>query len=210
MIRTRYFAVLAILAAGVFSLSRIARAGEEAPTAPATETAKPAAEAPKASEPAKTDATKTVEAPATKTPTPMHSLMGWIGKQVAPNLDCPCPGTADGEKAWRTWFAGGKDVPLASLRDRMVADGWTADSFVTFFKAKADCKGDCAKGDCAKGDCAKGDCKGDCAKKDGCCQGKGERADGKGCCGKCKDKAKTDSPEAKPAPAPAEAPVAKP
>ena len=200
MTRTRYFAVLAILAAGVFSLSRIARAGEEAPKAPASETAKPAAEAPKATEPAKTDAAKTVEAPATKTPTPMHSLMGWIGKQVAPNLDCPCPGTAEGEKAWRTWFAGGKDVPLASLRDRMVADGWTADSFVTFFKAK---------GDCSKGDCAKGDCK-DCAKKDGCCEGKGERADGKGCCGKCKDKAKTDAPEAKPAPAPAEAPVAKP
>ena len=209
MINTRYVAVLAILAAGVFSLNRIARAGEEAPKAPATDTAKPAAEAPKATEP--TDAAKTAEAPATKTPSPMHSLMGWIGKQVAPNLDCPCPGTAEGEKAWRTWFAGGKDVPLASLRDRMVADGWTADKFVTFFKAaKGDCK-DC-KGDCAKGDCAKGDCKGDCAKKDGCCEGKGERADGKGCCGKCKEKAKADAPEAKPAPAPAptEAPVAKP
>jgi hypothetical protein len=80
---------------------------------------------------------------------------------------------------------------MAGLRDQLVADGWTADRFVGFFKAmKAD-----------------GKC-GDCAKKDGCCEGKGERADGKGCCGKCKEGKKDAAPaEAKPAPAPTEAPA---
>ena len=198
--RFRLFAVLAAVAVGAFAFNQVATAGEEAPAT------KPA-EAPKAEAP-KTETPK-AEAPATKTPTPVHSLLFWVAKQVAPTLECPCAATPEGEKAWRTWFAGGKDVALAPLRDQLVADGWTADKFVTFFqeKAKASRQGDCAKGDCAKGDCAKGDC---AKSKDGCCQGKGERGDGKPCCGGCnkdKDAAKADAPKTEPAPAP---PAAKP
>jgi hypothetical protein len=203
-IRSRIAALVAVLAVGAFSFHQVARAGEDAPPA------KAAPEATKADAPKTGETTKT-ETPATKTPAPIWSVMMWVGKQVAPNLDCACPAKPEGEKAWRTWFAGGKDIPLASLRDQFVADGWTADRFVTFFqemaKKQCDCKGgDCAKGDCAKsGDCAKGDCK-----KEGCCEGKGERADGKPCCGKCKkdggETAKTE-PKAEPKP---EAPAAKP
>ncbi len=189
------FAALALIAAGTFSFVSIARAGEEP--------AKPAAEAPKAEAP-KTEAPKT-EQPATKTPSPLHSLMGFVAKQVAPNLDCPCPAKAEGEKAWRSWFAGGKDVPMAALRDQLVADGWTADAFVGFFKAMAakqsgkDCGGckDCPEG-CKDG--AKG----------GCCEGKGERADGKPCCGKCKDGAKKDAPATPGTAAPEKAPESTP
>jgi hypothetical protein len=212
MLKNRFVLALALCAVGALALTSAARAGEEAPAAkPATSTEAPA----------------TTEA-ATKTPSPMHSLMGWVAKQVAPNLECPCPAKAEGEVAWRAWFAGGADVPLASLRDRFVADGWTADGFVAFFQkmaksggcdkgdcakgdcAKGDCaKGDCAKGDCAKGDCAKGDCaKGDCAKGEGCCKGSGERADGKPCCGGCKGEKKAEGSSA-PA-APAAEPVGKP
>jgi hypothetical protein len=197
MFSKRLFAALALVAAGAFA-TNLAFAGDDA--------AKPAAS------PASTaEAPKTAETPATKTPTPFHSVMGFLAKQVAPSLECPCPSKAEGEKAWRDWFSGGADVPMAGLRDRLVADGWTADRFVTFFKdmsSKQGC-GDCSKGDCAKGDCAKGDCaKGDCCKgekKDGCCEGKGERADGKPCCGNCKKDgsapAKTAEPAAPAAPA---------
>lgn len=184
----RLVAALALVVAGTFA-TRLALAGEEV--------AKPApvADAPEAKA-APAEAPKTVETPATKTPSPMHTVLGFIAKQVAPNLECPCPAKAEGEAAWRGWFAGGADVPMAALRDRLVADGWTADRFVTFFKdMSAKSCGDCSKGDCAKGDCAKGDCaKGDGAKGE-CCKGKGENADGKPCCGKCK---KGDA-EAKPA-----------
>lgn len=205
MIRTRFFAALALVAAGVFTLSALtstARAGGESPMAPAE--AKPAPEAPKADAPK--PETKT-EAPATKTPSPMHTLLGFVAKQVAPSLECGCPSKPEGEKAWRGWFAGGKDVPMAALRDQLVADGWTADRFVGFFKEMASKQG-CDKGSCEKGDCAKGDCaKGECEKGDGCCKGSGERADGKPCCGKCKDGAAKTAPAA-PAtnPAPEKAP----
>jgi|GEM_PF-2706361 len=180
----RFVAALALVAAGTFA-TRLAFAGEEV-SKPAT----PVAGAPEAKA-APAEAPKTVETPETKTPSPMHTVLGYIGKQVAPDLDCPCPAKPEGEQAWRGWFAGGADVPMAGLRDRLVADGWTADRFVGFFQKMAkncsDCKG-CDKGDCAKGDCAK-------AAKSGCCEGKGENADGKPSCGKCK---KGDS-EAKPA-----------
>lgn len=210
MTRNRFFAALALVAAGAFSTS-IALAGDAAPKAAPVE-AKPAAEAPKADTKPETK----TEAPATKTQSPIHSLLGFVSKQVAPNCECGCPSKPEGEKAWRAWFAGGKDVPMAALRDQLVADGWTADRFVGFFKdmaAKQGCHGgDCDKGDCAKGDCDKsnGDCaKGDCdkSKGDGCCKGSGERADGKPCCGKCKDGAAKDAPAA-PAtnPAPEKAP----
>jgi hypothetical protein len=193
MLKNRFVLALSLFAVGALALTSAARAGEEAPQAPAS---KPAASA---------EAPATTEA-ATKTPSPMHSLMGWVAKQVAPSLECPCPAKPEGEKAWRSWFAGGADVPLATLRDRFVADGWTADSFVTFFQKMA--QGGCDKGACAKGDCANGDCaKGDCAKSDGCCKGSGERADGKGCCGGCKkdgqQKAEGSSAPAAPAAEPA-------
>jgi hypothetical protein len=193
--RSRFVAVLAVLAAGAFSFHQVARAGEEVPPA------KVAPEAPKAEAPKTAETPKAPEAPATKTPAPMWSVMMWVGKQVAPTLECACPASAEGEKAWRGWFAGGKDVALVGLRDQLVADGWTADKFVTFFQEMVKKQGEC-KGDCANADGSK---------KDGCCEGKGERADGKPCCGKCnkdKDAAKTE-PAAKPEPAPA-APVAKP
>lgn len=193
---------LAVAAVGAFTFSQVAFAGEDAAPAKPVPAEAPKAEAPKAEAP-KTDAPKTetkVEAPATKTPAPMWSVMMWIGKQVAPNLECACPATAEGEKAWRTWFSGGKDVALAPLRDQLVADGWTADRFVTFFqdmvKKQGAGKCDCAKGECAKGDCAKGE---------GCCEGKGERADGKPCCGKCGNKDKEPA-KTEPAPAPAAKP----
>lgn len=180
------FVALALVASGTFASVSIARAGEEAPAAaPAPETAKPAAEAPKTQ-------TKT-EAPATKTPSPMHTLMGFVAKQVAPNLECGCPSKPEGEKAWRAWFAGGKDVPMAGLRDQLVADGWNADTFVGFFKAMASkkCAEGCKDGGCKDGGCKDGGCKDG---EKGCCEGKGERADGKPCCGKCKEGAKKDAP----------------
>ena len=189
----RLVAALALVAAGTFA-TRLALAGEEVskPAAPVAGT--PEAKA------APAEAPKTVEAPATKTPSPMHTLLGYVAKQVAPNLECPCPAKAEGEQAWRGWFAGGADVPMAGLRDSLVADGWTADRFVGFFQKMAkgcsDCPGeskDAASADGAKGDCAKADCAK--AGKAGCCEGKGENADGKPCCGKCKK----DESEAKPA-----------
>jgi hypothetical protein len=190
MFSKRIFAALALVAAGTFA-SSLAFAEDTAKPAPAPEAKASAPEA-------------TPSAPETKTPSPFHTVMGFLAKQVAPSLECPCPAKPEGEKAWRGWFNGGANVPMAALRDQLVADGWNADRFVGFFQKMAakgcgDCsKGDCAKGDCAKGDCAKGDCaKGDCAK--GCCEGKGERADGKPCCGKCKG----GDTAAKPADAPA-------
>lgn len=195
--------IAAVVTAGVLALASTARAGDPAPAGGA---AKPAAEAGKADAP-KTDAPKADAAqPATKTPSPVHSMIAWLGKQVAPGLEHPCPSKPEGEKAWRAWFAGGKDVPAAALRDAIVADGWTADRFVAFFQemAKASCHGGCEDGDCDDGEChgkgegckecpsksgATADAKGAADKKDGCCEGSGERADGKPCCGACKEKA---------------------
>jgi hypothetical protein len=190
MTKNRWIAAVA-LAAGL-AWTGVARAGEEAPAAPAAPTA---ASAPKV------DTTPVVD---TKTPSPMCSVMKWVGMQVAPNVQC---GSAEAETAWRAWFSGGAEVPLASLRDSMVADGWTADRTFAFFKkasSGACSKGDCAKGDCSKGDCAKGECcKGKAtagtdapataekasgsASDGGCCKGEtAGRADGKPCCGGCK------------------------
>ena len=186
----------AALVAGVaFGFSSSLFAEDGAPAAPTATpahaaTPAPAVEAPKPAEVAK---------PETKTPSPMHSLMGWVAKQVAPTLECACPSTPEGAKAWRTWFEGGKDVPLASLRDALVADGWNADRTIGFFqemaskmKASGDgagkCEGKCdgaGKGECAgMCDCAgMGDCAGMC---DGA--GKGD------CAGKCGGAKKPDAP----------------
>ncbi len=118
---------LALVAGG------IAFAGDDAPAS------KPAAEA-------KTAAKK----PATATPSPMHSILKWVGSHVAD--DCGCPSTEKGEKQWRNWFTA-KDAKLAGLRDALVADGWNADRTVGFFKEMAAAKG----GDCSSCDKAK-DC----------------------------------------------------
>jgi hypothetical protein len=174
MIRNRLFAVAAALAVGALAWNGIARAGDDVPSAPAAGKAAPA---------------PTTEA-VTKTPSPIHTMLGWVGKQVAPDLACGCPAKPEGEKAYRAWFAAGKDAPLAGLRDALIADGWTADRFVAHFKDMAAKKG-CDGGSC--GDKAAG----------GCCEGKGERADGKPCCGGCKGK-KAEEPATPPAtPAPA-------
>jgi hypothetical protein len=199
MKRLSYVLAAAAVAAVAF-FSRPVLAGDPAPSAPAATPAKAApAEAPKVEAP-KTEAPKTEAAKSeTKTPSPIHSMMGWLGKQVAPNLECGCPSTAEGEKAWRAWFAGGKDVPAAAIRDALVADGWTADRVVSFFQAMAkanagSCEGGkCADGKCAEGKCAEGKCNG------GAC---GEKKDG--CCGDCKDKAKSETPADKPTDKPAE------
>ena len=36
----------------------------------------------------------------------------------------------------RAWFEGGPHVPLADLRDALVADGWTADSLLDWVAAR--------------------------------------------------------------------------
>jgi len=113
------------------------------------------------------------EAPVTKTQSPIHSLMGWMATSVVGDLESPCPSCPKAEAAWRSWFDGGKDVPLASLRDHLVADGWTADRYIGFFqqmsKSHPKAAGEC--GDCDKG-CSDGskDC-GDCPSKSGCDKG---------------------------------------
>ena len=174
----KLFAAAALIAAGVFAFHGVARAGDEAPKAPV------AAPAPA---PAATPATPTTPATpaadAPKTANPIFVIMGWVGKQVAPSLECACPSKPEGEAAWRGWFAGGKDIPLAGLRDALVADGWTADKTVAFFK---DMASKMANGECK-------DCK-DCA-------GKGECKDCHG--GKAKEAAKPDATPAKPVEAPA-------
>ena len=168
-------AVLALVAASTLALTG-AFAGDEVT---------PKTDAPAAATGARAEKT---EAVATKTPSPMHTLMGWMSKQAVGDLDSPCPSCPKAEAAWRAWFAGGADVPLAGLRDRLVADGWTADRYVGYFQemAKAHPKagGDCAgkaSGDCDKGcdDCP-GKASGECDK--GCtdCPGKAANA-GKGC-----------------------------
>jgi hypothetical protein len=193
----RFLSLAAIVAVGACSFAGLARAGDDAPKAPAADAPKPAAETPKA------------DASAPKTPSPMHAVMGWIASQVAPGVENACPSTPEGEKAWRSWFGGGADVNLAGLRDALVAQGWTADRTVSFFQemAKAnaggckdckDCKGekDCDGGMCGEG---KGCCDGD---KGACPEGKCPKADGaKGECpgGKCPDADK--KPESNPTPA---------
>jgi hypothetical protein len=150
---------------GALSIAGLSFAGDPAPVAPAAP-ATPVAPA------AATEEAKPAEkAEAPKAASPIHVMMGWVAKQVAPGVANPCPATAEGEKAWRGWFDGGKDVPLATLRDAMVAEGYTADTFVAFFQQmakKASCEGGaCADGKCADGECTEGKCSGDspCSKK---------------------------------------------
>jgi hypothetical protein len=163
-------AALAFLSTSVF-------AGDDAPSAPADAPKAAPVDAPKPAAPATTEAPKAD----TKTPSPIATMMMWVGKQVMPNLANACPSTAEGEKAWRGWFTGGADVPLAGLRDAMVADGWSADKFVTFFQAMAKASSEgCHDGKCHDGE-------GKCHAGDGKCGGKcaGDGAGGKCEGGKC-------------------------
>lgn len=113
----RAFPVLALVGALAFAIP-LAVAGDDAP----------------ASAPAKTEATKT--------PSPIHSMLAWVGGQVTGSPERMCPSSEKGGAAWRAWYAGGKDVPLAGLRDAMVADGWTADRLIAFFGEMAKAHGD--------------------------------------------------------------------
>ncbi|MFM8979608.1 MAG: hypothetical protein ACKOSS_04000 [Planctomycetia bacterium] len=154
------FLAAALVAAGALCLPAL-HAEEAPPTAP---------KAPSESAPPCGGCHGSAQASSTKTPTPMHSLMAFVAQQVGPEVGCPCPSTPEGERMWRGWFGGGADVPMAALRDRLVADGWTADRFVGFFrelsgKASACEQGACEKGACEKGACGQGGCeKGACDK----------------------------------------------
>ncbi len=135
---------------------------------------------------------KAKEAPSTpakaveKTPTPIHSMMKWVSKQITrgASAEC-CPSTEKGEAVWRAWFAK-KRVPLAKLRDAMVADGWTADKTVAFFKARA-AKMSCAEGcestkdgGCPSGGCPSGGCPKSKDAEDGDCPSGGCPKDARG------------------------------
>lgn len=172
-------AALAVVAVAAVCFNG-AFAGEEVPAKAAPKTA-PQADAP---------ATPAVEV-MTKTASPIDSMMGWVSEQIktTKGAEGSCCG------AMKAWFAGGKDVPLAGMRDRLVADGWTADSTIAFMKKmKAAKSGDCGGCDKAKdcsgcpesGSCCDGE-KSDCSDCTGC-----DKAKDKECCGGC-DKAKKDA-----------------
>jgi len=151
---------LALVTAG------IAWAGDDAPAA------KPAAEA-------KTAPTTVAKKADTATPSPIHSMMKWVGTHVMEGDDCACPSTAKGEAAWRTWFKA--DSPkLSGLRAAMLKDGWTADKTIGFFKTMAankSCGEGCNGCDKAKGAAADAGDAGKTGDASGACNGKG-------CCGK--------------------------
>jgi hypothetical protein len=201
MLKSKLMTGLAVLAIATFCFGS-AFAEETAPTAKPVEKKVEDRSAPKV---------ETTEA-ATKTTTPMESMMKWVGSQVKASAgdDCKCCG-----EAWKKWFSGGADVPMSGMRDQLVADGWTAESTIAFFKQMRKAKsgessgcGDCAKSkdcsdckDCADckdcGDCdggcpcdkAKGDCGGDCP----CDKAKGDCGGGCPC-----DKQKAPKKDAAP------------
>jgi hypothetical protein len=106
------------------------------------------------------------------TPTPLHTMLMWVGKQVSPD-SCACPTDAKNDAAWRAWFAGGNDVALVGLRDALVQGGWDADRTVAFFQSlrPTKCGGD--RAGCDGTDCA--NCPGNCA---GNCRGAAREATG--------------------------------
>jgi hypothetical protein len=202
MTKTHRLLSVALLAGAVALVLPTAFAGEDgAPVAkPATAAAEVPAAAPAASTESSAPEAK-ADADAPKTPSPIHTMMMWVGKQVMGTDECKCPGTEEGAAAWRKWFAGDANVPLAGLRDALVATGWTADKTIGFFSEMAKSKaGGCEK---CSGSCSK--CEGGCAGKcDGACKGECKGEQKPGCCGKCKglDKNKTDAAtDTAPAPA---------
>ena len=149
----------------------------------AEEVAKPEAK------PAKTETKAADAAPATKTPSPMQTVMKWVAQQVTGATECSdcCPSTEKGEAAWRAWFAK-TDGPLAGLRTALMADGWNADTTVAFAKKMVAAKGCCGSKD---GTCDKGcECK---SCKDGAAGPAADNAEGGSCCGKCKEGGECDA-----------------
>ena len=76
------------------------------------------------------------DAKVTATKSPVHSMMKWVASQVAPKAECGCPSSAEGEKAWRAWYAA-EGGALADLRTAMKKDGWTADRTIGALAAGA-------------------------------------------------------------------------
>jgi len=168
--RTRsFFATAVLLSAVALVATGIAWAGDDAADKPA---------------PATSEAPAT--APLTATPSPIHTMLKWVGSQVMEG-DAACPSTEQGEKAWRAWFAK-SDGPLAGLRAAMMKDGWNADRTIGFFKQMAAAQ----KGDCGGCDKTDGKCCGNCDKSKGAAAPAGDAGQAgdaaSGCCkGKCKD-----------------------
>lgn len=183
--------VLVASAAGAAAFGELALAGDP-PV--------PAAPVPAASVPAPAAEAEAPEVPAAErptTPSPLLSMWRWVGAKARAG-GCGDPTTPEGEASWRAWFAGGADVPLAGLRDALLADGWTADRFVPFFhaaKRKAEAV-KAARAARAAGDAAPAGKACGCGGGDGCCKGTGVRADGKPCCGGCKPAATSDARKA--------------
>lgn len=188
------FLAAALVAAGALCLPVLH--AEEAPQAAPQPTAEAA--------PSCGGCPSVAKASATKTPTPMHSLMAFVAQQVGPEVGCPCPSKPEGARMWRAWFAGGADVPMAALRDRLVADGWTAERFVGFFQelaGTASAEGGCDKAACDKGACDKGACEKGACGQGGCDKGACGKADkgvsgGVGAAGDAPAKPSSDKPSA--------------
>lgn len=160
-------------------------------------------EAPAAAPAAKAPAPATTEAPATKTETPFHSILMYVGQQVCGG-ECYCASTPEGSAKWSAWFDS-KDAVMPGLKAALIADGWTKARFMGFFAemAKAqsgECCGKCKTGEAcdegcncpnkakAEGAAPTGDVSG--STSDGCTKcGEGCGKCGEGC---CKDKAKAD------------------
>lgn len=188
--------VLLASAVGAAAFGAFALAGDPPPPAAPSLAPSPAPPA----EPATAPDAPAADRPATSSP--LLSMWRWVGA-TAKAGGCGDPTTPEGEAAWRAWFAGAADVPLAGLRDALRADGWTADRFVAFFhaaKRKAEAVR-AARAARATPDAAPADKACGCGGGEGCCKGTGVRADGKPCCGGCKP-AQTPASPAPAAPAP--------
>ena len=113
-------------------------------------------EAPAAAPAAKAPAPATTEAPATKTETPFHSILMYVGQQVCGG-ECYCASTPEGSAKWSAWFDS-KDAVMPGLKAALIADGWTKARFMGFFAemAKAqsgECCGKCKTGEACDEGC---------------------------------------------------------
>ena len=167
------FVAIAAVALGAWTLgSTSAFAGDEAPAAaPAAKVEGPAPTTPVA----------------TKTETPFHTILMYVGSQVCGGK-CECASTPGGSAKWAAWFDA-KDAVMPGLRAQLLADGWTKERFLGFFADMAKASGSASDSGCTG--CKDGSCKDGGCKDGGCC-GKcktGEACD-EGC--QCPDKAKAD------------------
>lgn len=137
---------------------------------------------------------------ATATASPIHSILMWVGSQVT-GSECACASTPEGQTAWNAWYTS-KDPVLAPLRAKLMADGWTQERFIGFFKAIAAQQAEPCCGKCESGEACDSDCKCDKAKGSGTAvqtsdvpaKAAGEAAksgDCAGCPSKCGDAAKS-------------------